>query len=358
MKSYTGTVVVAGIGNPLIYLYALGVGLATIIDTDLDGVPDFAEANLCTPPQSCPTDPEAVDTDGDGITDYDELSAEQFSNLARFNDFFPGFLIDGTASQKYGTDPTKVDSDDDRLADRFELLVGWIVVRDDGSVEQVFSDPTTADTDGDGLLDRDGKKFELTLLIVAGSAVSRDQAQAFQGTLAPIGVKLEIKALDAAAFYDLVLQRKYQSAFVFWVNEPDPDPSDLFHSKYAAPNGMNVTGYASDEADQLMDEAARELDPGVHDESSLAGAREGHLGELLVEAGLQSVEETTVEGATAFSSFDDWWEPFTLGVGPAGAYAKELDDAARTRLRDRCRELLTKPPFTVSTTAWTARGVV
>ena len=38
MKSYTGTVVVAGIGNPLIYLYALGVGLATIVDTELDGV--------------------------------------------------------------------------------------------------------------------------------------------------------------------------------------------------------------------------------------------------------------------------------------------------------------------------------
>ena len=38
MRSYTGTVVVAGIGNPLIYLYALGVVLATIVDTYLDGV--------------------------------------------------------------------------------------------------------------------------------------------------------------------------------------------------------------------------------------------------------------------------------------------------------------------------------
>ncbi|RXZ72125.1 ABC transporter permease [Agromyces albus] len=35
MKSYTGTVVVAGIGNPLIYLYALGVGLATIVDANV-----------------------------------------------------------------------------------------------------------------------------------------------------------------------------------------------------------------------------------------------------------------------------------------------------------------------------------
>lgn len=102
---------------------------------------------------------------------------------------------------------------------------------------------------------------------------------------------------------------------------------------------------------------ARELDPGVQDESGLAGAREGHLRELLAEAGLKSVEETTLEASVEFSSFDEWWEPFTLGVGPAGAYAETLDEPARSRLRDRCRQLLTQPPFTVHTTAWTARGL-
>ena len=105
-------------------------------------------------------------------------------------------------------------------------------------------------------------------------------------------------------------------------------------------------------------QAARELDPGVHDESDLAGAREGHLGELFAAAGLKSVQETTLEAAVEFSSFDDWWEPFTLGVGPAGAYAKTLDDPTLARLRDRCRELLARPPFTVQTAAWTARGLV
>jgi peptide/nickel transport system substrate-binding protein len=117
------------------------------------------------------------------------------------------------------------------------------------------------DSNADGVLDREGKAFELTLLIISGNTVSRDQAQVFQNALARIGVKLEIKALDEAAFFDLVLQRNYQSAFVSWVNEPDPDPSDLFHSKQLAPNGMNVTGYANEEADSLMDEAAAELDP-------------------------------------------------------------------------------------------------
>jgi len=103
-------------------------------------------------------------------------------------------------------------------------------------------------------------------------------------------------------------------------------------------------------------EAAREVDPGVHDESDLAGAREGHLGELFAAAGLQSVEESTIEAAVELPSFDDWWEPFTLGVGPAGAYAKSLDDSALARVRDRCRELLGSPPFTVNAVAWAARG--
>ncbi|HUQ23212.1 MAG TPA: methyltransferase domain-containing protein [Gaiellaceae bacterium] len=103
-------------------------------------------------------------------------------------------------------------------------------------------------------------------------------------------------------------------------------------------------------------EAARELDPGVHDESDLAGARDGHLRELLEAAGLDSVEEATLTAELELASFEDWWEPFTLGVGPAGAYAKSLTDVSR--LRDRCRELLGSPPFTVSAVAWAARGAV
>ena len=97
--------------------------------------------------------------------------------------------------------------------------------------------------------------------------------------------------------------------------------------------------------------------PDLHDESDLAGAREGHLGELFAGAGLASVSRRR-EAQVDFSSFDAWWEPFTLGVGPAGAYAKTLDDTTRAVLRDRCRELLGPPPFTVNTVAWTARGSV
>ncbi|MFL5964778.1 MAG: class I SAM-dependent methyltransferase [Gaiellaceae bacterium] len=104
-------------------------------------------------------------------------------------------------------------------------------------------------------------------------------------------------------------------------------------------------------------QAARELDPDARDESDLPGAREGHLGELLAEAGLASVEETSFEATARFASFDDWWELFALGVGPAGTYAQTRDGESRERLRARCQELLPAAPFTLSTWAWAARGV-
>jgi SAM-dependent methyltransferase len=101
--------------------------------------------------------------------------------------------------------------------------------------------------------------------------------------------------------------------------------------------------------------AAREFDSGVHDESDLAGARAGHLVELLRAAGLERVEATELEAPFAPATFDEWWEPFTLGVGPAGEYVAGLDEDARDALRERCRELLPDAPRAV---AWTARGVV
>lgn len=56
-------------------------------------------------------------------------------------------------------------------------------------------------------------------------------------------------------------------------------------------------------------------------------------------------------------SFEEWWEPFMLGVGHAGLHAARLDAAPQARLRDLCRELLPTAPFVVSARAWAARGL-
>jgi SAM-dependent methyltransferase len=67
------------------------------------------------------------------------------------------------------------------------------------------------------------------------------------------------------------------------------------------------------------------LEPDVDDESGLAGAREGHLSELFEAAGLSEIEETALTVTVEHPTFDEWWERFTLGVGPAGAFTAGLD---------------------------------
>ena len=104
--------------------------------------------------------------------------------------------------------------------------------------------------------------------------------------------------------------------------------------------------------------AARELDPAVQDESHLAGAREGHLAELFGAAELREIEETTVSASLEHATFEDWWEPFTGGVGPAGAHVAGLDAERRVELRERCRSLLPAAPFVLTARAWAARGLV
>ncbi len=103
-------------------------------------------------------------------------------------------------------------------------------------------------------------------------------------------------------------------------------------------------------------EAARVLDPGVHDESDFAGVREGHLATLLAAAGLRDVEATVLDVSVEHPTFEEWWEPFTLGVGPAGSFATGLDPVWQARLRELCRQQFPNEPFVVTARAWAARG--
>jgi SAM-dependent methyltransferase len=108
----------------------------------------------------------------------------------------------------------------------------------------------------------------------------------------------------------------------------------------------------------LFWDAARELDPDVDDESNLAGAREGHLAELFESAGVRDVEQTVLRSTLEHPSFDEWWEPYTRGVGPAGSYLARLDAERQVELRERCRSMVPEAPFTVTARAWATRGVV
>jgi SAM-dependent methyltransferase len=103
-------------------------------------------------------------------------------------------------------------------------------------------------------------------------------------------------------------------------------------------------------------QAVHGIDPDARDESDLPGAREGHLAQLCRAAGLRDIEPARLTVTVRFATFAEWWEPFLLSVGPAGAYVAGLDDDRREALRIRCGELLPAAPFLLDASAWSVRA--
>ncbi len=103
-------------------------------DTDGDGLPDGEEV------QQYHTDPTKFDTDGDGLSDGDEVFKYHTNPLNVDTD--GDGLSDGEEALKYHTDPLKVDTDGDGLSDWEEVKI-------------YHTDPLIPDTDGDGLTDGD-----------------------------------------------------------------------------------------------------------------------------------------------------------------------------------------------------------
>jgi hypothetical protein len=85
------------------------------------------------------------------------------------------------------------------------------------------------------------------------------------------------------------------------------------------------------------------------------------LTDLFEGNGLQAVEVMAIDIPTNFSSFEDFWNPFLGGQGPAPAYAMALDAAARARLHDHIRQRIPVQEdgsIRLTARAWAVRATV
>lgn len=103
-------------------------------------------------------------------------------------------------------------------------------------------------------------------------------------------------------------------------------------------------------------DSVRSLDPDARAERDLPGVAEGQLVALFEDAGLSDVESHLLTVTVSFDTFDDWWSPYLLGVGPAGTYVSRLDPGRLESVRRGCFERLGPGPFDVTGTAWCALG--
>ena len=202
---------------------------------------------------------------------------------------------------------------------------------------------------------------ELVRRLGAGAVSAVDPSEPFVSAIAARypGVRVERAAAERVPFADGEFDVSLAQLVVHFMTDP---VAGLRESARVTRPGGVVAACVWDHAGGETPigafwAAARELDPGVEDESHLAGARKGHLVELFGAAGLREVEGSLLTFTLEHPSFEDWWEPLTLGVGPAGAHVAGLDAHRRAELRARCRELLAGTPLIVTAQAWAARGL-
>jgi peptide/nickel transport system substrate-binding protein len=132
---------------------------------------------------------------------------------------------------------------------------------DPAEATRILGNAGWMDRDGDGVLDKYGKKFAFEMLVIPGSAVTTQFTQIVQAEMKKIGVQLEIRTVDGAAIMQQARAGNFDSAYLAWQLDADPDPQSLFHSSQFPPRGQNFVLYSSAEADRLIDGARRELDP-------------------------------------------------------------------------------------------------
>jgi len=104
--------------------------------------------------------------------------------------------------------------------------------------------------------------------------------------------------------------------------------------------------------------AARQVVPAAPGESAMVGTTDGDIARHLRQAGLQHVTSGALASHADYAGFDDFWQPFTLAVGPAGHYLRSLSASQQAEIRDACRAQLPDGPFTLPARAWYARGLV
>jgi ubiquinone/menaquinone biosynthesis C-methylase UbiE len=110
---------------------------------------------------------------------------------------------------------------------------------------------------------------------------------------------------------------------------------------------------------QLFWQSVRAIDPRADTETSPYGQREG-LEALWRDSGLADVDVEGLEVSTRYGDFDELWDSFLLGAGPAGQYALALPTDRQAAVRQEYFERLGEPAgsFTLDARAWAVRGVV
>lgn len=140
-----------------------------------------------------------------------------------------------------------------------------IIPFDPTKANQLLEDAGYLDTDSDGVRETpDGQPLEFRLFVGQESSSELTIADQLKGWLGDIGIVLNVEALEAGTWINVIGERDYDLALGTIRPDVDPGVLDWFYSCWSADSGAsgnNYAGYCSEEMDSKVAEYWFSSDP-------------------------------------------------------------------------------------------------
>lgn len=208
-----------------------------------------------------------------------------------------------------------------------------------------------------------GLTRELVARVGAANVAAIDPAPNFTAACADRnrGVDVRDGVAEQLPWESRIFDAALSSLVIGFMTDPDQGIREM--TRVVRPGGT-VAACMWDLADGGMTmlrvfwTAVRAVDPTAPGERQMAGATEGDIAARFARVGLSDVTGGALKASANYTGFDDFWQPFTYAIGPAGLYLTTLSAARRAQVRETCRAALPPGAFSLDARAWCARGTV
>lgn len=124
------------------------------------------------------------------------------------------------------------------------------------------------DTTGDGWLDKDltgdGTRtpFRFAFMSISSSVTQRRFLVIMQQDFREAGIDMQIQPFEWSVYLEKLQEYDYDVCSLAWTGTIEPDPYQIWHGSQAdLPRSSNHVGYKNPEADRLIEEGRKTLDP-------------------------------------------------------------------------------------------------